>query len=152
MVAQSYSTNEILNMDLPYGTRLLDSIGYVWERCGENFHRQGFGDWKLEYGYTYQILQPVTYIKTPDWVTEEHHVVWAPFWARRGTSLGPLINVYESGGSWMHTGNGFKYTYGIDLDPILPPLPPAWEDPSGLTLEEARELAARLEEFDKDNT
>lgn len=147
-----YTAEEIEALDLPEWTVLEDKDSDAWVKRGGRFECDGGRD--TAYYEPFRILhipgQPV--VESPpevDWAIDG--MVWVRHWVAVLADYDNPANIrYRHLGSdrWFEDSRT-KITdfYGIPADQ-LPPHQPEWPSPHGVTIEQAREIAAALAEHE----
>lgn len=147
-----YTADEIEALNLPEWTVLEDKDSDAWVKRGGRFECDGGRD--TAYYEPFRIIhipgQPE--VETPpevDWATP--NTKWFRTWVavEPGEESG-LVKTRRMGerGGWSHWSRDYlAEVYGIPADQLPPPRP-AWPSPHGVTIEQAREIAAALAEHE----
>ena len=146
-----YTADEIEALNLPEWTVLADTERAAWVKRGGRFE---CGARNTAHYEPFRILhipgQPE--VETPpevDWATP--NTKWFRTWVavEPGEESG-LVKTRRMGerGGWSHWSRDYlAEVYGIPADQLPPPRP-AWPSPHGVTIEQAREIAAALAEHE----
>nr|AGC72764.1 hypothetical protein [uncultured bacterium A1Q1_fos_2101] len=149
---RKYTADEIEALDLPERTVLEDRDGDAWAKR--------FGRFKCGAARNTALYEPFRILRIPgqsevesppevDWATDG--MVWVRHWVAVLADYDNPANIrYRHLGSdrWFKDSRT-KITdfYGIPADQ-LPPHRPAWPSPHGVSIEQAREIAAALAEHE----
>ena len=147
-----YTADEIEALDLPEWTVLEDRDGDAWVKRGGSF-KCGAARNTVHY-------EPFCILRIPGQseVESPPEVDWATpntKWFRTWVAVEPgeesgLVKARHVGGrgGWSHwSRHDLAVMYGIPADQ-LPPHRPAWPSPHGVSIEQAREIAAALAEHE----
>ena len=151
---KKYTFQELIDLDLPVNSFIAfdgHHVRVVQGAPGEyplqrfmRYHRDAEVEViSLPIGYTQTV-------ETPGWVTDQT-LCWVPVWVRQGDYY---TKVHRYDGQDLVTLDGktnteerFFRKFGV----TLPELPPKWNEEKYGSLEDAREIAIALAEFEGDN-
>lgn len=150
---KKYTFQELVDLDLPVNSLIAFDGRYKRVIQGDpdghplqhmiNHPNAGIEVISLPIGYTQTV-------ETPGWVTDQT-LCWVPVWVRQGDYY---TKVHRYDGQDLvtldrktNTEERFFRKFGVNL----PKLPPKWNEEKYGSLEDAREIARALAEFEGDN-
>ena len=147
-----YTADEIEALNLPEWTVLEDRDGDAWVKRGGRFKCGVAGNTAPYEPFRIRHIPGQPVVETPpevDWATDG--MVWVRHWLAVLADYDNPANIrYRHLGSdrWFkHSRTKITDLCGIPADQ-LPPQRPAWPSPHGVTIEQAREIAATLAEHE----
>lgn len=149
---KKYTIQELIDLELPEHSLIKLNGNYV-RVIQNNPNRHALQRFLRYHPHTEVevISLPIGYtqtVETPEWVTDET-LCWIPVWVRQGNYITRVRRNDKTSVCTIGQSEGDRDTIFLRIFGVpCPDLPPKWDEAKYGSLEEAREIARALAEFE----